>query len=331
MAIQSPAARQFSEPAATGKREPGGRYTLQQVMQWSESRVCQWVREQGFGKYEEAFREHLVNGEALVELDYGLLKELSVDTVGERVRLNLAIRRLRQQCLHTDGGEVHMRSKRSATIDGLANSPGLHAGAELVSSPGPMSATTSTSTAVGHLDTATSTFGHSGFRKDLPILPRASLSSNSIGLSEIDGGSSRAGKSANRISNSLLQRANTDMRSFGSREKDSPAHNPAGATIRKPKPAHIGSPKLAASSAEPAQRSADSAATSQQPALSLKTGSGIGGGFQATSEPMSAPVQRLRMLAGTHRAQQQQQPPPTSKPKPPRIEEGEEIERLGFT
>ncbi|KAJ2468694.1 ATP binding, partial [Coemansia sp. RSA 2322] len=78
------------------------RYTLQQVLQWPESRVCQWVREQGFGKYESAFRENLVNGEALVELDYTLLKELSVRTVGERVRLNLAIRRLRQQCLQVD-------------------------------------------------------------------------------------------------------------------------------------------------------------------------------------------------------------------------------------
>ncbi|KAJ2493373.1 ATP binding [Coemansia sp. RSA 2050] len=81
---------------------PVARYTLQQVLQWSESRVCQWVRDQGFGKYEAAFRENLVNGEALVELDYGLLKELSVRTVGERVRLNLAIRRLRQQCLQLD-------------------------------------------------------------------------------------------------------------------------------------------------------------------------------------------------------------------------------------
>ncbi|KAJ2051963.1 ATP binding, partial [Coemansia sp. S2] len=81
---------------------PVARYTLQQVLQWSESRVCQWVRDQGFGKYEAAFRENLVNGEALVELDYGLLKELSVRTVGERVRLNLAIRRLRQQCLQVD-------------------------------------------------------------------------------------------------------------------------------------------------------------------------------------------------------------------------------------
>ncbi|KAJ2743121.1 ATP binding [Coemansia sp. BCRC 34301] len=81
---------------------PAVRYTLQQVLQWSETRVCQWVRDQGFGKYEAAFRENLVNGEALVELDYGLLKELSVRTVGERVRLNLAIRRLRQQCLQVD-------------------------------------------------------------------------------------------------------------------------------------------------------------------------------------------------------------------------------------
>ncbi|KAJ2222716.1 ATP binding, partial [Coemansia sp. RSA 518] len=317
--------------ASSGGRQLGEsktRYTMQQVLQWNEHRVCQWVREQGFGKYENAFRENVVTGEALVELDYGLLKELSVRTVGERVRLNLAIRQLRQQCLQLDISEVSGRSKRSATIDGMANSPSAFS-AGMVISPGPMSTSTSASTAVA-LDTANSTFG---FKKGLPILPRGSMSSNSIGLGDLESAGNGAGIAGNfRNNGNLMQRANTDMRSFSLHDRDSPAHNMAGATIRKPKPAHIGSPNLTSVTNELAQRFADSGTTSQQAALSLKTGTGIVNGFEAASEPMSAPVQRLRMMANAHRAQQQQKSPTqaSSKPNQQTIEQAEEIERLGF-
>ncbi|KAJ2675986.1 ATP binding [Coemansia spiralis] len=133
MAIKSPTAQRFSAAATTatfselqddsdsqkGKTTPV-RYTMQQVLQWNEARVCQWVCEQGFSKYETTFRENMITGEALVELDYTLLKELSVRTVGERVRLNLAIRRLRQQCLQMDvesEAPVTSRTKRSATLE----------------------------------------------------------------------------------------------------------------------------------------------------------------------------------------------------------------------
>ncbi|KAJ1826651.1 ATP binding, partial [Coemansia sp. RSA 2703] len=117
------------------------RYTLQQVLQWTEARVCQWLREQGFSKYESAFRDNLITGEALVELDYNLLKELSVRTVGERVRLNLAIKRLRQQCLQVDvESEPAGKSKRSVTLDTHTSPSTLtpQTGVEL--SPVPMSA-----------------------------------------------------------------------------------------------------------------------------------------------------------------------------------------------
>ncbi|KAJ2766718.1 ATP binding, partial [Coemansia nantahalensis] len=180
------------DDAAAGTGE--ARYTLQQVMQWSEQRVCQWVQEQGFAKYAGAFREQQVNGEALVELDYGLLKELSVRTVGERVRLNLAIRRLRQQCLQTDARNAsHGRSSRSATLDSVSGPSAfaVHAGADTVASPGPLSAA-SMGTAAGAEPSTAGTFGlvsalpgSAGSRKELPILPRASMSFNSIGLSDI--------------------------------------------------------------------------------------------------------------------------------------------------
>ncbi|KAJ1928257.1 ATP binding, partial [Linderina pennispora] len=95
----SAASRQGDEPADDS---PGQHYSMQQVVQWSEGRVGQWLREQGFARHERAFVENQINGEALLELDYNLLKELSVRTVGERVRLNIAIRDLRNRCLRGD-------------------------------------------------------------------------------------------------------------------------------------------------------------------------------------------------------------------------------------
>ncbi|KAJ2671240.1 ATP binding [Coemansia sp. RSA 1085] len=311
MGMKSPAVRQFSQPADTHRRAEPSRYTLQQVLQWNEGRVCQWVREQGFGKYEDAFRANLINGEALVELNYGLLKELEVKTVGERVRLNLAIRRLREQCLQVDISEPQVRGKRSATIDGTGS--GMHM--ELVSSPGPISAATSANAAVGPLDTGT--FGAAAHQKNLPLLSRTSLSSNSIGLSDIAEAADNlpASRSAN-LNNGFLQRANTDMRSFSLRDKE----YSSGANARKPQMIYGSS----GTSVDGSHKSADS--STKQGGLSLKTGASIASGFQASTEPMSAPVQRLRKLANTHRAPQQ----PLSKLASQKPKQGEEIERLEF-
>ncbi|KAJ2453732.1 ATP binding [Coemansia sp. RSA 2336] len=308
--MKSPALRQHSQPADAPRRpEPSQRYTLQQVLQWNEGRVCQWVREQGFGKYEDAFRANLINGEALVELNYGLLKELEVKTVGERVRLNLAIRRLREQCLQVDISEPQVRGKRSATIDGTGS--GMHM--DMVTSPGPISAATSANTAVGPPDTGT--FGAAAQQKNLPLLSRTSLSSNSIGLSDIAEVADNlpASRSAN-VHNGFLQRANTDMRSFSLKEHSS------GANARKPQMLYGSS----VTSVDGSQKSAD--ASTKQGGLSLKTGASIASGFQASTEPMSAPVQRLRKLANTHRSPQQ----PSSKLASQKPKQGEEIERLEF-
>ncbi|KAJ1727248.1 ATP binding, partial [Coemansia biformis] len=292
-------------------------YTLQQVMQWNEQRVCQWVREQGFGKYEEAFHEQQVNGEALVELDYGLLKELSVRTVGERVRLNLAIRRLRQQCLHMDvdmdmGNGANPRNKRSVTLGSMPGVGGFapHSAMELVASPGPLSATTVASMGMAAEPTLVGAFGlvppfltSAGARKELPILPRASMSSNSIGLSEVGessgsgssssssggGGSGSARPSGN--GNSILQRSNTDTRAFGAREH---THELISATVRKQKTAGGGPHRH-----------------TQQITPPHKTGGGA-----PAAVPLSAPVPRLRAQAGSQRAQKPGQ--------------GGDIERLGF-
>ncbi|KAJ1769610.1 ATP binding, partial [Coemansia sp. RSA 1843] len=250
------------------------RYTMQQVLQWNEDKVCRWVCEQGFSKYEGTFRDNLITGEALVELDYTLLKELSVRTVGERVRLNLAIRRLRQQCLQVDGDEsppqqssatsafaASSRTKRSATLEysNIRDSFAMHVS--------PSSTAVSGATAAGELTSVDHTARKHG-HKDPPKLPRVSLSSNSIGIassanagavssaSTAAGTSISAGNSGNGISgadsgirspssassassSNTLHRANTDVRAFTAHEHKKPAFNaPALGNITQRKTSH---------------------------------------------------------------------------------------------
>ncbi|KAJ2801141.1 ATP binding [Coemansia guatemalensis] len=365
--MESPTAQHFGRLSTVvdeewkGDEDAAMRYTMQQVQQWSEERVCQWVREEGFGKYEEAFRENQVNGEALVELNYNLLKELSVRTVGERVRLNLAIRRLRQQCLQTDmNSEAYQKGgKHGATgYFSSGNGYGAQEQEEFVASPVPMSAMSNdTAMPTGSIsmvpfDTPSTAAGtgtlvstsNGGKRKNLPILPRNSLSSNSIGLGDLgehEVGSS-SGSSANhsgRNNGNLLQRANTDTRAFGGRElkRQDQAHGLASSSIRKPMAVHTSSSSKGAQlsiAASIAQGSGEAGGTLQpQVAISHMAGTS-GSGTAHVSEPMSAPIQRLRPLASSHRSQRQQhkQQADTASPsKKGAAAHGEDnIERLGF-
>ncbi|KAJ1906750.1 ATP binding [Coemansia sp. IMI 209127] len=247
---------------------------MQQVLQWNEEKVCQWVCEQGFNKYESVFRDNMITGEALVELDYTLLKELSVRTVGERVRLNLAIRRLRKQCLQVDADEPpsssaftgSSRPKRSATLEysNIRESLAMHVA--------PSSTAMSGATATGELTSAADHASRKHRPKDPPKLPRVSLSSNSISMASaanISASSSTAGASVsagsigngmagtsnskspdsassassssnnNNNNSSILQRANTDVRAFTTLEHKQPSHNaPIYGNITQRKTSH---------------------------------------------------------------------------------------------
>ncbi|KAJ2550690.1 ATP binding [Coemansia sp. RSA 1933] len=274
------------------------RYTMQQVLQWNEEKVCRWVCEQGFSKYESTFRENMITGEALVELDYTLLKELSVRTVGERVRLNLAIRRLRQQCLQVDGEEppqssstltASSRPKRSATLEysNIRDSLAMHMS--------PASTAMSGATATGE-SSADHTPRMQQGSKDPPKLPRVSLSSNSISMASAattagvapsiaTGGSSvpasngsngntKSPNSASSIassgntngSNNILQRANTDVRAFTGHDHKISSHNtPMLGTITQRMASHNTSAPKAVQPLQPLK------STSQQSASFLSS------------------------------------------------------------
>ncbi|KAI0480642.1 kinase-like domain-containing protein [Xylariaceae sp. FL0804] len=65
------------------------------VKNWSEDRVCEYLRSVKCGEYEKLFRKNNINGENLLEMDKEVLKEMGIDKVGDRVRLFLGIKKLR--------------------------------------------------------------------------------------------------------------------------------------------------------------------------------------------------------------------------------------------
>jgi hypothetical protein len=70
------------------------------IRTWNEQQVANWLKENQFGHYANIFIDNDINGEVLLELNNGLLKELGINTVGERVKLMIALRRLRRMCVN---------------------------------------------------------------------------------------------------------------------------------------------------------------------------------------------------------------------------------------
>ncbi|KAL0139213.1 MAP kinase [Mucor lusitanicus] len=97
----SPSARQLRQPSPTSPSYSEHQYKrtlLDDVKNWSEQRVTDWLCNQALGRFSQKFIEHNISGSVLLDLDYEAFKAMDIKTVGERVRLVAAIKALRQEC-----------------------------------------------------------------------------------------------------------------------------------------------------------------------------------------------------------------------------------------
>ncbi|KAI9836738.1 MAG: ATP binding [Sclerophora amabilis] len=67
------------------------------VRSWDEKRVGEWLRSINCGQYEQLFRSNHFNGDNLLECDQAVLKELGIKKIGDRVRIFVAIKGLRNK------------------------------------------------------------------------------------------------------------------------------------------------------------------------------------------------------------------------------------------
>ncbi|QSL65155.1 hypothetical protein MERGE_002460 [Pneumocystis wakefieldiae] len=74
---------------------------LNEVKLWSEEKVGEWLKSNNFGDYVHIFKENNVNGDVLLECNDELLKELGIRKLGDRIKLSLSIKKLREKCIES--------------------------------------------------------------------------------------------------------------------------------------------------------------------------------------------------------------------------------------
>ena len=69
------------------------------VQQWDEATVGEWLKSVNCGKYRAAFAANNINGDALLDCDQTILKEVGVTKVGDRIRIMVAVKALRSHAV----------------------------------------------------------------------------------------------------------------------------------------------------------------------------------------------------------------------------------------
>ena len=90
---QSPAS-----PTVSLECPPGLTY-LEWVKQWSDAHVARWLAEAKVPQYAPRFREHDIRGDVILDLDQAALKDTGIASVGDRIKIVVAIKALRQKCM----------------------------------------------------------------------------------------------------------------------------------------------------------------------------------------------------------------------------------------
>ena len=94
--------------------------TLTDYRSWDEKQVGEWLRSIRCGQYEALFRANNFNGDNLLECDQKVLQELGIKKVGDRVRIFVAIKQLRNK-----SASARKRRNRDsfAALDGQIPTP----------------------------------------------------------------------------------------------------------------------------------------------------------------------------------------------------------------
>ncbi|KAL2001054.1 hypothetical protein VTN02DRAFT_2291 [Thermoascus thermophilus] len=72
---------------------------LDAVRKWDENKVVEWLHSIRCGQYESLFRANNFNGDNLLECDQKILQEMGIKKIGDRVRIFVAIKQLRNKAI----------------------------------------------------------------------------------------------------------------------------------------------------------------------------------------------------------------------------------------
>ena len=93
---------------------------LDSVRAWDEKKVGEWLQSIRCGQYESLFKANNFTGESLLECDQKILSEIGIKKIGDRVRINVAIKQLRNK-----SSVLRTRRNRDslAVLDGFVGTP----------------------------------------------------------------------------------------------------------------------------------------------------------------------------------------------------------------
>ncbi|KAF9514518.1 hypothetical protein BS47DRAFT_1343100 [Hydnum rufescens UP504] len=80
---------------------PPGLTHLEWVKQWSDPHVSKWLSEAKVGHHATRFRENDIRGDLILDLDQTALKETGIISVGDRIKILVAVKALRQKCMRS--------------------------------------------------------------------------------------------------------------------------------------------------------------------------------------------------------------------------------------
>ncbi|KAI9924434.1 ATP binding [Aspergillus wentii] len=84
----------FTSPTESEFPEQGG---LEAIRAWDEKQVIAWLHSINCGQYESLFKANNFNGDNLMECDQKILQEMGIKKIGDRVRIFVAIKQLRNK------------------------------------------------------------------------------------------------------------------------------------------------------------------------------------------------------------------------------------------
>lgn len=81
---------------------PSGTAFLDFLRTWNDGHIAQWLTDIKCGTLVETFRYHDIRGDLLLELDQDMLKEMGIESIGDRLRIVNGVRILRNRCSQPD-------------------------------------------------------------------------------------------------------------------------------------------------------------------------------------------------------------------------------------
>lgn len=82
---------------------------------WTEDAVCAFLDSIGFGHLQDTFRDNHITGEQFLDLDKDVMRDFGIPKLGDRIRLYVVIKRLRNKVVNHEDRPMQRVSCQMST------------------------------------------------------------------------------------------------------------------------------------------------------------------------------------------------------------------------